>query len=418
MPQTLYARVDDHGNIVLPTALARKLGIQPGDEIRVMPDGQSLRLRPSITALRRVYVEVTNQCNLNCSTCMRNVWDVEYGSLSVETFEHILSDLDTFPQKPELFFGGYGEPLSNPACLDMLEHAKKMGYRVSLITNGILLTEQVIRRLVDIKLDMLWVSLDGASPECYADVRLGDALPIVIQNLTRLRLYKYQAFGISNWGGFPKLGIAFVAMQRNIHDLDNVMKLGINLGAVEFSISNVLAHDQQLLDENLYMRSMNLIAVQDLLPLVHMPRMDVTPQTSSAIAAMLKRINRLEFFGSELNQDIDQCPFIERGSLAIRWDGKVSPCLPLLYTHRYFLDQRERTSQEYFVGDIGKSNLLQIWNDASYRELRKRLQDFDFSPCVFCKSCEMASENLEDCFGNVQPACGGCLWARGLIRCP
>jgi hypothetical protein len=90
----------------------------------------------------------------------------------------------------------------------------------------------------------------------------------------------------------------------------------------------------------------------------------------------------------------------------------------LLYTHRYFLDQRERTSQEYFVGDIGKSNLLQIWNDASYRELRKRLQDFDFSPCVFCNSCEMASENLEDCFGNVQPACGGCLWARGLIRCP
>jgi AbrB family looped-hinge helix DNA binding protein len=418
MPQTLYARVDENGNIVLPAALARKLGIQPGDEIRVMSDGQSLRLRPSITTLRRVYVEVTNQCNLNCSTCMRNVWDVEYGSISVETFDRILADLDAFPQKPELFFGGYGEPLSHPACLEMLAHAKRLGYRVSLITNGILLTEPVIRRLVDIKLDMLWVSLDGASPECYADVRLGDALPIVIQNLTRLRLYKYQAFGISNWGGFPKLGIAFVAMQRNIHDLDNVLKLGINLGAVEFSITNVLAHDQQLLEENLYMRSMNLIAVQDLLPLVHVPRMDVTPQTSAAIAAMLKRINRLEFFGSELNQDTDQCPFIERGSLAIRWDGKVSPCLPLLYTHRYYLDQRERTSKEYFVGDIHENNLLQTWNDARYRELRKRLQDFDFSPCVFCNSCEMASQNLEDCFGNVQPACGGCLWARGLIRCP
>jgi MoaA/NifB/PqqE/SkfB family radical SAM enzyme len=349
---------------------------------------------------------------------MRNVWDAESGSLSIEMFDRILSDLDGLPQKPELFFGGYGEPLSHPACLELLERAKKLGYRVSLITNGILLTEQVIRRLVDVQLDMLWVSLDGASPECYADVRLGDALPIVIQNLTRLRLYKYQAFGISSWGGFPKLGIAFVAMRRNIHDLENVIKLGINLGAVEFSITNVLAHDQHLLDENLYMRSMNLVAVQDILPLIHMPRMDITPQTSSAIAALLKRINRLEFFGSELNQDTDQCPFIERGSLAIRCDGKVSPCLPLLYTHRYYLDQRERTSKEYFVGDLHERTLLQIWNDASYRELRKRLQDFDFSPCVFCNSCEMASENLEDCFGNVQPACGGCLWARGLIRCP
>ena len=120
MSQTLYARVDENGQIVLPPDLAQKLGLQPGDEIRVMLGDQSLRLRPSITTLRRVYVEVTNQCNLNCSTCMRNVWDVEYGSLPGETFERILADLDAFPQKPELFFGGYGEPLSNPACLDLL----------------------------------------------------------------------------------------------------------------------------------------------------------------------------------------------------------------------------------------------------------------------------------------------------------
>jgi MoaA/NifB/PqqE/SkfB family radical SAM enzyme len=300
----------------------------------------------------------------------------------------------------------------------MLEKAKKLGYCVSLITNGVLLTQQVTRRLVEMKLDMLWVSLDGASPECYADVRLGNALPLVLQNLTGLRAHKYQVFGPSHWGGFPKLGIAFVAMQRNIHDLDHVIKLGIQLGAVEFSITNVLAHNTELLDENLYMHSMSLIADRDILPLVHIPRMDVTPQTTDAMAALLKRVNRLEFFGSELNQNIDECPFVERGSMTIRWDGKVSPCLPLLYTHKYFLDARQRTSREYFVGDVHESNLFEIWNENGYRDLRRRLQDFDFSPCAFCNSCEMANENIEDCFGNVQPTCGGCLWARGLIRCP
>jgi hypothetical protein len=61
---------------------------------------------------------------------------------------------------------------------------------------------------------------------------------------------------------------------------------------------------------------------------------------------------------------------------------------------------------------------LAIWKDANYSALRKRIQDFDFAPCAFCNSCEMANENMEDCFGNVQPTCGGCLWARGLIRCP
>jgi MoaA/NifB/PqqE/SkfB family radical SAM enzyme len=418
MPKTNYAHVDKHGNIVLPPNLTRDLGISPGDEIRVEANGHGLHLSPPLTTLKRIYVEVTNKCNLNCSTCMRNVWNIEYGGMSAETFKRILSGLEGLPQKPELFFGGYGEPLSHPACLDMIEQAKMAGHPVSLISNGILLTKQVTRRLIELRLDKLWVSLDGASPECYADVRLGDALPVVIENLTRLRMEKYQAFGLSIWAGVPKLGIAFVAMRSNIHDLAEVIRLGTRLGAVEFSVSNVLAHNAELRDENLYMRSMNLAPSPQLSPLVHMPLMDINEQTINPLTTLLKGMNRLELFGSLLNQNTDQCPFVERGSMSIRQDGKVSPCLPLLYTHTHFLDDRERTSKEYFVGDIHENDLLSIWNSVCYLELRKRLQDFDFSPCVFCNSCEMANENIEDCFGNIQPTCGGCLWAQGFIRCP
>jgi MoaA/NifB/PqqE/SkfB family radical SAM enzyme len=349
---------------------------------------------------------------------MRNVWDVKYGHMSEETYTRVLSGLAGLPHKPELFFGGYGEPLSHPNILNMIDRAKRQGHHVSLITNGILLTEEVSRELISLNLDMLWVSMDGASPECYTDVRLGDSLPVVIENLTRLRTQKYQKFGPSAWAGHPRLGIAFVAMRRNIHDLGAVIHIGSRLGAVEFSITNVLAHNTELLAENLYMRSLDMVASQEIRPLVHMPLMDVKPQTMDALASVLKDINRVELSGGSLNRNTDQCPFVERGSLAVRWDGKVSPCLPLLYTHKHFLDERERTSREYFVGDVYQSDLLQVWNASNYKELRKRLQDFDFSPCAFCNSCEMANENLEDCFGNVQPTCGGCLWARGLICCP
>jgi MoaA/NifB/PqqE/SkfB family radical SAM enzyme len=418
MSKTHYAQVDEHGNIVLPPKLSRDLGLSPGDQIRVEPNGLGLHLRPSITALKRVYVEITNKCNLNCATCMRNVWDVKYGGMSAETFNRILSGLESLPHKPELFFGGYGEPFSHPRILDMIEQAKKAGHSVSVITNGILLTEEVTRRLIELRLDKLWVSLDGASPECYADVRLGDALPVVIENLTRLRTQKYQTFGFSTWGGVPKLGIAFVAMKRNIHDLGEVIKLGTRLGAVEFSVSNVLAHNTELLDENLYLRSMSLASSTQLSPLIHMPLMDINEQTMGALTAVLNGMSRIELFGGLLNQNTDQCPFVERGSMAIRQDGKVSPCLPLLYTHEHFLDNRKRISKEYFVGDINENDLLDIWNHANYLALRKQLQDFDFSPCAFCNSCEMANENAEDCFGSTHPTCGGCLWAQGLIRCP
>jgi MoaA/NifB/PqqE/SkfB family radical SAM enzyme len=418
MTKPLYARVDENGNISLPGNLARDLGISPGEEIRVEANGHGLRLRPSISALKRIYVEITNKCNLNCVTCMRNVWDAGYGRMSKETFARILSSVESLTHKPEIFFGGYGEPLSHPDCLEMIAQAKHAGHTVSLITNGILLTEAVARKVIELKLDNLWVSLDGASPECYVDVRLGDELPVIIKNLDYLHAQKYLAFGTSDWAGAPKLGIAFVAMKRNINDLLEVIRLGTRLGAVEFSISNVLAHNAELLDENLYMRSVNVAPSPQLSPLIRLPLMDVNEKTSSALTDLLKRMNRMEFFGGQLSQNLDQCPFVERGSLSIRQDGKVSPCLPLLYTHEYFLDERKRTSKEYFVGDIREEDLLTIWNNAKYIELRKRLQDFDFSPCAFCNSCEMANENLEDCFGNVQPACGGCLWAQGLIRCP
>ena len=91
---------------------------------------------------------------------------------------------------------------------------KALGARVELITNGTLLTEKKTRQLVDAGLDMLWVSIDGATPETYADVRIGAELPQIIANLRRLAKMR-------KGGHFPQpeIGIAFVAMKRNIADL-------------------------------------------------------------------------------------------------------------------------------------------------------------------------------------------------------
>lgn len=415
------ARIDEEGRLVLPPELRKMWGIEPGTRLRIEPAGDTLRVRPPLHTLRRVYIELTNQCNLNCSTCMRNVWNVQYGNLAAGTYERILMDLESFSPKPEIFFGGYGEPLAHPECLGMLAEAKARGFRASMITNGILLTGEVARRLIEMGLDMLWVSLDGASPECYTDVRLGNGLPEILQNLRRLRSLQYQEAWTSPSPTKPNLGIAFVAMQRNVHDLPQVIRLGIQLGATEFSVSNVLAHNESLRAESLYERTLDRVGgrkVKHWKPLIHIPRMDINGKTGEVLTSLLKGDQRIALFGSELDENGNRCPFVGRGSLSIRWDGKISPCLPLLYTHTQFLENRERVSKEYFVGDINESNLKDIWNAPDYQALRERLEDFDFSPCVNCNSCDMVDQNLEDCFGNVHPTCGACLWAQGLIRCP
>jgi MoaA/NifB/PqqE/SkfB family radical SAM enzyme len=419
--KTFATHIDEYGRLVLPPEAAQRLGLMPGARVTIEENEHHLSISRPHTSMRRVYVEATNQCNLNCATCMRNVWEVEFGRMSLVTFGQVLDGIEAFSPKQEIFLGGYGEPLSHPDCLTMIELAKSRGLRVSLITNGTLLTEAVSKALIELQLDMLWVSLDGASPECYTDVRLGNELPQIIANLKALRAARLWTYGSSPWAGSPRLGIAFVAMKHNIHDLAEVISLGTKLGAVEFSITNVLAHNPSLRNENLYRRAMNQVAsrqARQWKPLIHIPRMDVENGTAEALTALLKSTNQLDLFGSLLDQNVDRCPFVERGSLSVRWDGKVSPCLPLLYTHTYFLDERERRSQAHFVGDLAEHCLSEIWADPDYVNLRDRLQSFDFSPCTYCNSCEMANDNLEDCYGNILPACGGCLWAQGLIRCP
>jgi MoaA/NifB/PqqE/SkfB family radical SAM enzyme len=181
---------------------------------------------------------------------MRNVWEMSLGRMSADTFDLIISSLKDFDPLPTIFFGGIGEPLSHPELIEMVRQVKSLGARVELITNGTLLDEELSTQLIEVGLDMLWVSIDGATPESYADVRLGDALPQVIENLQRLQSLRQDFYSFSTHNN-PDLGIAFVAMRRNITDL-TVLQLGTQLGATHFSISNLLPYTPELASEILY----------------------------------------------------------------------------------------------------------------------------------------------------------------------
>jgi MoaA/NifB/PqqE/SkfB family radical SAM enzyme len=412
---TLRVRLDERGHLVLPPGMAERLGLLDGALVRVEEHADAVTVRRTTASLARVYVEPTTLCNLVCRTCIRNVWDEPPGRMSAATFGRVLGGIREITPRPTIFFGGFGEPFAHPDLLEMVAAAKAAGCPVELITNGTLLGEETLRTLVRIGLDRLWVSIDGATPESYADVRLGDALPGVLESLARLRELR-NATATS----LPRLGIAFVAMKRNIADLPEVIRLGQHLGADRFSISNVLPHTPEMREQVLYARSIDGedVAPSPWTPEISLPRLDIDEST-------LGRLLRLEAGprGSSLPGHVreaasNSCPFVEKGSLAVRWDGQISPCLPLLHTHASYLDFRPRVNHAHAIGNVDERSLLEAWRDPAYVALRERLLAFDFAPCTICNSCDMADENLEDCFGSPTPACGGCLWAQGFIRCP
>lgn len=413
----MRAEVDEQGRLILPPEAAAHYGLKPGAQVRLSEEAGSLRVRRPATHLAKLYVEPTSQCNLACRTCIRNVWDEPLGQMADATFARVVAGLREFSPPPAIFFGGFGEPLAHPRIVEMVRQAKALGAWVELITNGTLLTEDLSRQLIAARLDGLWVSIDGATPESYADVRLGAALPEVVANVARFRDLRH------NWifqRPTPEIGVVFVAMKRNLADLPAVLRLGGHLGASRCLVTNVLPHTPEMRAEVLYARALSDITYlpSPWVPHLGLPRIDVDDDTREPLYGALRGGYNVTLAGNNLGGANDHCPFVEEGAAAIGWDGSFSPCLPLLHSHVSFLDERERFSRRWVLGNVAERELSDLWYAPEHTAFRERVQALDFSPCTACGGCDLSQTNDADCYGNSFPTCGGCLWAQGVIQCP
>jgi MoaA/NifB/PqqE/SkfB family radical SAM enzyme len=411
--------IDEEGHLVFPSEFTERYGLKPGTEICLDEDINGLRLHRPVESLAKIYIEPTNLCNLNCRTCIRNSWDQPLGRMSASTYTKIIDSVQAFSYSLTMFFGGLGEPLFHPDIVNMVARAKAARCRVELITNGTLLSQQMSKDLIKAGLDMLWVSLDGATSESYADIRLGANLPLVLQNIENFRAARRIA---SNHE--IEIGIAFVAMKRNINDLPALLRLRTRLGISRIFISNVLPYTENMCGEAQYSRRVGEVYSRpsSWSPHIDLPRMDTNDTTSDALHALWHGGYRLSFNGDPIDRGMNRCPFITRGTVAIAWDGSLSPCPPLMHDHDSFLDnishKRPRHSRRYVIGNLTESSLQELWLQPAYLEFRRRVQEFDFSPCSICGGCDLSEANEEDCFGSIFPTCGGCLWAQGVIQCP
>ena len=413
---TAWAEVDEHGRLILPPEVAAEYGLKPGAKVRLDEGENFVRMHRPITQLNKLYIEPTVDCNLDCITCFRNDWDQPIGRMSDETFAAILEGLKAMDPIPSVYFGGIGEPLFHPKTIQWIRAVKALGVKVELITNGTTLTERKSRELIDAGLDILWVSIDGASPETYSDVRLGSEFPNIVRNLKRLNKMRPPSHYPK-----PEIGIAFVAMKRNIHDLPNVIKLGKSIKAKYYSVSNVQPATAAMQSEQLYNQTLNNIAYLDVpkLPKLSLPKMDFDEKTRDALFEVFNAQLNVEFAGNNWGGGNDTCDFIESGTMSVAWDGNVSPCWPLMHTHTSYLKGNIRCSKKHVIGNVLERSLEELWLDPGYVGYRERLHNFAFAPCTFCGGCDLSQSNEEDCIGNeIFPVCGGCLWAQGIIQCP
>lgn len=370
--------------------------------------------------LTKLYIEITTACNLDCIMCVRRAWHEPIGSMSHAVFVALMEQVAELPAPPTIHLSGFGEPMAHPHFLEYVQLAKAAGAKVEATSNGTLLDERMARALLDLDLDRLVVSLDGASAASFEGIRERGSFQQVIDNLHTLK--QLRMHGTGRRGGRhanPQLALAFVAMRENVADLDKLPRLANQLGAWEILVSNLVPHTPELEHEILYSRSLTACAYRASrwVPSLSLPKLDFNADTLEPLAGVFNSTASLTMGGISLSACNDTCRFAQEGFAAVRWDGEISPCLSLLHDHPEYIRGRRKDVTHHSFGNIKRQSLLEIWDSSQYAGFRERVRAFHFSPCTTCGGCERFPFNFEDCTGNDFPICGGCLWAQGFVQC-
>ena len=116
--------------------------------------------------LRLVAWELTRSCNLACVHCRAAAQDRPYeGELTSAECHRVMDEIAEVA-KPIVILTG-GEPLLRPDVFDLAQYGNGLGFRMTMATNGTLLTPQIVRKMIDSGIQRISVSLDGATAESH-----------------------------------------------------------------------------------------------------------------------------------------------------------------------------------------------------------------------------------------------------------
>jgi MoaA/NifB/PqqE/SkfB family radical SAM enzyme len=408
-------RAGERGELLFSSAQRGRLGLTSGAEFLVEETADGFVLRRADPALAKVIVEPTSACNLSCRTCVRHSWDEPIGSMPLSVYKLLISGLRDVPTLRTVAFWGIGEPLVHPDIVEMVRLAHDIGVQTELITNALLLDEEMAEGLVLAGLDRIVVSVDGVTAEAQADIRSGASLSVVRRNVVGLHRVR-ERLEREN----PEVGLEFVLMKRNLDELPGLRKLARDLEASSIIVTGVLPYTPELAEEVLYGFHAGTVYGKHsrFSPQIALPRMDAGREAMEPIVKLLQEDGLIGVPSARRGSAQGYCRFVGEGTAAISRSGELSPCVGLMHSYTCYVNGREKRSSRYTLGNVASEPIGEIWEKSEYRAFRKRVLDFDFAPCTDCGGCELATTNESDCFGNPFPVCGDCLWAKGAIQCP
>ncbi len=314
--------------------------------------------------------DFTKQCNLRCKHCYANATrSPAPDELILEEKFEVLRQLDEAGVAALSFSGG--EPLINRDFWPVAKKAADLGMYVSIATNGTLITEDVARRLREIGVRYVEVSLDSPIPEEHDEFRgIRGAWNMAVRGIKNAK-----AVGL-------EVGIATTVTKMNYDRMPEMVSLARKLGVDRFIAFNFIptGRGREIIDldlspkertelleyfyQELVKGGLQVFSTAPFYAVVSMKHLDDGGKLAPTHFAELQVPEKYMSAGFALAEFLGGCG-AGRIYCSIEHNGDIQPCV--------FLPIK--------VGNVLEDGFLNVWQN---NEVLLKLRDRDNYAGSFC----------------------------------
>ncbi len=282
-----------------------------------------------------INMDLCNECNANCRFCRtergqiynQNPREGENpickGKMPVENAQDIIAQAADHVLLLILYVNG--EPLLYKGLVDLVRSATDRGLATMIATNGLLLNEEIIRNLLEARIDFIKVAISGFHQETYSkQVRFGQ--------VEKVKDHVVQLAKMKKAGGYNTLLLLdFMLYDYNAHELEEVRR---------FSVEHSLL---------LNVRRGNPKGVES----------EIEPMSSATPRPTVP------------------CDFLWK-MMTINWNGDVYPCCDCVVWSGV---------KPFAQHQPGTTRLQDVWNGTDYRAWRMAHRTSGRSHIPICSQC-------------------------------
>jgi MoaA/NifB/PqqE/SkfB family radical SAM enzyme len=319
----------------------------------VDPELAPIAARPPVC----LYLEVTNRCNLLCTTCPRTYEELEPpADMSWELFTRIV---DQVPDIARCVLHGVGEPMLVKNLPRMVRYLEARGAYVLFNTNGTVLNTRNGRALIDAGLDELRVSLDAANAKSFRAIRGKDYFARILRNVRAFRELQEREGHET-----PRVSAWLTGLRETVRELPAFVEVAASIGVKSVHLQRLVFFDRDAIG---HARPDQALFEQ--LSGEEQRAIDEATALAASLGMTFSASGAASEPGMSLHRQTDENPWsLCRRPWTVMYftaNGRALPCCIAPFSQRGY--------ENYTLGDATQETLREIWNGARYQAFRRAL---------------------------------------------